>query len=54
MGSLLSRRVFGPSSRDLDRYAVSIVNGRVIVDTSHYVCGFGPPGARCVEPATTP
>ena len=43
-------RVFGPAPRDLDRFVVSIVNERVIVDTAQYVCGRSPPGADCVEP----
>ncbi len=47
-------RVFGPSPRDLDRYLVAIVNGRVIVETDRYVCGFAPPGALCVGPTPTP
>lgn len=40
-------RVFGPAPRNMDRYAVSVVGGQVSVDTSQYVCGFAPPGARC-------
>ena len=47
------RRAFGPSPRDLDRFAVAIVDEMVIVDTAQYVCGQAPPGAGCVE-ATTP
>ena len=43
------RRIFGPSPRDLDRFPVSIANGRVIVQTDRYVCGFAPPGSACVE-----
>ncbi len=35
---------------DLYRFSVSLKNGRVIVDTSRYVCGFAPPGARCAGP----
>ncbi len=42
-------RVFGPSSRGLDRYPVEIISGNVTVDTSRYVCGFAPRGAACVE-----
>ena len=48
------RLVFGPSPRDLDRYLVSIVDGRVIVDTEHYVCGFAPPDTRCGAPTPVP
>ncbi len=47
-------RVFGPAPRDMDRYPVSIVDGDVIVDTTSYVCGYAPPGERCVEPAIEP
>ena len=50
----LGRRVFGPSRRDLDRYAVTVVDGEVSVDTGAYVCGWSPPGARCVEAGATP
>jgi Rieske Fe-S protein len=42
-------RVFGPAPRDLDRYPVSVVGGRVTVRTDVYVCGHAPPGARCLE-----
>jgi len=44
------RRVFGPASRDLDRYSVSIAGDRVFVNTNRFVCGFAPPGAPCVTP----
>lgn len=47
-------RVFGPASRDLDRYSVSIVDDRVLVNTGTFVCGFGPPGAPCAPPVPTP
>jgi len=44
-------RVFGPAPRDMDRYLVTIVNDRITVDTSRYICGFTPPGERCEPPA---
>ncbi len=47
-------REFGPAQRDIDRLPVSIVDGRVVVDTSRYVCGFAPPGAACVEQPPQP
>ena len=48
---ITGRRVFGPSPRGLDRYPVSVVSGRVTVDTNRYVCGYAPPGADCVQPS---
>ena len=51
---ITGRRVFGPSPRDLDRYPVSVVSGRVTVDTSRYLCGYAPPGADCVQPSPQP
>lgn len=46
-------RVFGPAPRNMDRYTVTIVNNIVSVDTSQYVCGFAPPGGRCVAASTS-
>ena len=43
-------KVLGPSPRDMDRYIVSIVGGHVVVDTSRYVCGYGPAGEACDGP----
>ncbi len=48
------RLVFGPSPRDLDRFAVSIEDGRIIVDTSTYVCGRAPPGEPCATLSKRP
>ncbi len=47
-------RVFGPATRDLDRYAVSIDGDRVFVNTKRFVCGFAPPGVPCVPPSPRP
>ena len=47
-------KVFGPAARDMDRYYVSIVAGRVIVDTGRYICGFSPPEATCVPAGVLP
>ena len=47
-------RVFGPALRNMDRYVVSIVGGRVEVDTAQYVCGWSPPGARCAGATPAP
>ena len=48
-------RVFGPATRDLDRYVVSISDGdRVLVNTDMFVCGHTLPGAPCVPPVPTP
>ena len=47
-------RVFGPSPRDLDRFVISIEDGRIIVDTRHYVCGFAPPDTSCGAPTPAP
>ena len=47
-------RVFGPASRDLDRYVVSIADDRVFVNTGRFVGGFKPPSAACVPPAPSP
>ncbi len=47
-------RVFGPASRDLDRYSVSIAGDRVLVNTNSFVCGYALPGAPCVSLAAQP
>ncbi len=46
--------VFGPSPRDLDLFVVSIEDGRVVVDTSTYVCDRSPPGAPCATLSRRP
>ena len=51
---ITGRRVFGPASRDLDRYSVAIVGDNVIVNTDRYVCGIAPPGAACERPSPPP
>ncbi len=51
---ITGRRVFGPASRDLDRYSVAIVGDKVIVDTGRFVCGQGPGGAPCVPASPAP
>lgn len=48
-------RVFGPATRDMDRYPVTIVAGEVTVDSHHYVCGFSPPYVtNCAPPTGSP
>ena len=48
------QREFGPSPRDLDRYSVSIVDDRVLVNTERFICGVAPPGAACDKPSSPP
>ena len=51
---ITGHRVFGPSPRGLDRYPVTVMGGRVTVDTGRYLCGYAPPGADCVQPSPHP
>jgi hypothetical protein len=35
----------------MDRFPVTLGRERLVVDRSHYICGFAPPDADCVPPA---